>query len=249
MSADVTDATDAAPVPRRGERPTRPFSRFKLALWAIAFLLIGTSPLWAPLLMRRMAFFHVKRVEIIGARYVPPAEILARLHVDTNVSVWDPLGKLARRVETHPEVKSAKVERKLPGTLIVEVVERTPVALVPSANGFRVFDERGVLLPIDPTHAPVDAPVLDRADPTVLKLLGGLRQRLPSLYDRISAVRAVGSDELRFDLKTVPVRAMKNASLDRFADIDPVENDLAKRHLRVSEIDLRYRDQVIARLP
>lgn len=248
MSADVTESTVKSSPPDR-EKLSRRFSRLTLALWGIALLLVGASPLWAPLLMRRLAFFHVKRVEILGARYVSPAEVLARLHVDTNVSVWDPLAPLAARVETHPEVKSANVERKLPGTLVVEVVERAPVALVPGLDGFRVFDERGVVLPVDPTHAPVDAPVLDRPDPTVLKLLGGLRRELPSLYDRISAVRAVGSDELLLDLKTGPVRAMKDAPLNRFADIDPVENDLAKRHLRASEIDLRYRDQVIARLP
>jgi len=248
MSADVTESTvESSPSARA--KPSRRFRGVKPAFSGIALLLVVASPLWAPLLMRRMAFFHVKRVEIVGARYVPPAEVLARLRVDTTVSVWDPLAPLAARVETHPEVKSAKVERKLPGTLVVEVVERAPVALVPSVNGFRVFDERGVVLPVDPTHAPVDAPVLDRPDPTVLKLLGGLRRELPSLYDRISVVRVSGGDELLLDLKTGPVRAMKNTPLDRFADIDPVENDLAKRHLRVLEIDLRYRDQVIARLP
>jgi cell division protein FtsQ len=42
---------------------------------------------------------------------------------------------------------------------------------------------------------------------------------------------------------------MRDVTLDRLADIAPVEDDLAKKHLRVAEIDLRYRDQVIARLP
>jgi len=34
----------------------------------------------------------------------------------------------------------------------------------------------------------------------------------------------------------------------RLADIFPVESDLARRQLRAEELDLRYRDQVIARL-
>jgi hypothetical protein len=34
----------------------------------------------------------------------------------------------------------------------------------------------------------------------------------------------------------------------RLADIFPVESDLARRQARVKELDLRYRDQVIARL-
>jgi len=37
-------------------------------------------------------------------------------------------------------------------------------------------------------------------------------------------------------------------SVERLADIFPVETDLARRQVSVSELDLRYRDQVIARL-
>lgn len=256
MSADVTesivgvDAEEGGDLRRSGDHRTRRgFSAIKLWLAGIALLLAVAAPLWAPLLLRRSAFFRVRRVEILGARYVAPAELLARLRVDTTRSVWDPLQPLAARVASHPEVERASVHRKLPGTLIVEVVERAPVALVPGAAGFRAYDERGAMLPLDPTRASVDAPVLDRSDPVVLRLLGGLRRQQPTLYDRISVVRTVGADELLFETTTVPVRAMKNASLDRFVDIAPVENDLARRHLRPAELDLRYRDQVIARLP
>jgi cell division protein FtsQ len=42
---------------------------------------------------------------------------------------------------------------------------------------------------------------------------------------------------------------MRDVSVERLAEIEPVEDDLARRQLRAVEIDLRYRDQVIARLP
>ena len=44
------------------------------------------------------------------------------------------------------------------------------------------------------------------------------------------------------------VRVPIDLSVERLTDIDPVENDLARRQARVDELDLRYRDQVIARL-
>jgi cell division protein FtsQ len=59
----------------------------------------------------------------------------------------------------------------------------------------------------------------------------------------------VGVDELRIELQSHVVRAMKDVTLERLADIDPVEADLERKQLRAAEIDLRYRDQVIARLP
>jgi cell division protein FtsQ len=41
---------------------------------------------------------------------------------------------------------------------------------------------------------------------------------------------------------------MADVSVDRLAELVPVEQDLARRRLRAVEIDLRYRDQVIARV-
>jgi cell division protein FtsQ len=223
-------------------------AKLKLALLGVAALVVLGSPLWAPLVMRRMAFFHVKRVEILGARYVAPSDILTRLHVDTLASVWDPTSPLVARVEGHPEIQHAVVRRKMPGTLVVEVTERVPIALIPSPGGFRVFDARGVVLPIDPARVVVDAPVVMQRDTTVLRLLGAMRVAMPVLYARLSAVRAAGIGELLFELKTQPVRTMHDVSLERLAEIEPVEADLDRKQLHASEIDLRYRDQVIARV-
>jgi cell division protein FtsQ len=41
---------------------------------------------------------------------------------------------------------------------------------------------------------------------------------------------------------------MSDLSAARLADLLPVERDLERRRARVAEIDLRFRDQVIARL-
>jgi cell division protein FtsQ len=195
-----------------------------------------------------MAFFHVHRVEIVGTHYIAPTEILSRLRVDTLTSVWAPTAPLVARVQRHPAVQSAVISRKLPGTLVVEITERVPVALVSASGGFSVYDARGVALPIDLTSVTVDAPVLMQRDTALLRLLGVMRADMPSLYARLSTVRRAGRDELILQLKTTPVRVMQDVTLERLAELEPVEADLAKKQLRVSEIDLRYRDQVIARL-
>ena len=48
---------------------------------------------------------------------------------------------------------------------------------------------------------------------------------------------------------TVLVRAGVDVAPGRFADLGPVEDDLARRGVRAAELDLRFRDQVVARLP
>jgi cell division protein FtsQ len=236
-------ADSAAP---RGRLLSR---RLKLALAAIVVLLFIGSPFWAPLVMRRMAFFHVHRIEVVGAHYVAPSDILMRLKVDTMASVWDPTAPLAARVMTHAEVEHARVRRRLPGTLVVEITERVPVALVPAPKGFQVFDDRGRALPIDPARVTVDAPVLSQRDTAVLRFLGEIKRSMPEFYARVNTIAPVGADEMTIDLKSYPVRAMKDVNLERLTEIDPIEADLQRKQLRPAEIDLRYRDQVIARLP
>jgi len=237
--------------PAKGDaRPREPIlsTRYKLALAGIVVLLAVTSRFWGPLLMRRMDYFRVRRVEIVGARYVAPSDILAKLHVDTTASVWDPTSALVARVASHPEIQHVVVHRKLPGTLVIEVTERVPIALVPASGGMRVYDERGVALPIDPARVDVDAPVLAERDLALLRLLARIKRTMPTFYARVSDVRRAGRDDVLLVLDKESVRVMSDVSIERLAEVAPVEEDLARKQLRVAEIDLRYRDQVIARL-
>ena len=70
----------SAQKPTGGERSSDPIlsRKYKLALGGIALLLAVTGRFWAPVLMRRMDYFRVRRVEIVGARYVAPSDILSR---------------------------------------------------------------------------------------------------------------------------------------------------------------------------
>ena len=239
----MTDAV--APPPA----PPRRVARWKLVLLALLLLAAGSGPWWAPIGLRRLAFFRVRRVEIVGARFLPPSDILKRLAVDTTASVWDDLSPLEARVASHPEVRTVRVERRLPGTLVVHLTEHLPAALVPAPAGLRVYDARGVLLPIDPARTSVDAPILEQRDTALLRLLGELRDAAPAMYARVSEVRRTAPDELLLRVASLPVRATGDLTVARLAEVDVVEQDLARRQLRAAELDLRYRDQVIARLP
>lgn len=224
--------------------------RWRLVLGGVLLLVLLAGPLWGPRALRHLAFFRVRKIEVNGLRYTPASEVLARLKVDTTRSVWDPLAPLAARVMEHPQVESATVSRKLPGTLVVDVTERRPVALVPIGAELRAVDERGVTLPLDPSRTPVDAPVVTAPRAAgVYHLLGQMQREAPALYARISSIRPAGSGELLVQVADVPVRTMTSVTLARLSDIEPVERDLARRQLRAAELDLRYRDQVIARLP
>ena len=236
------------------EEIQKPAPRSKASRLIRAGLLVGgvllllSAPLWGRAVARRMSFFQVRDVEIVGAKFLSSSDIIGRLRVDTTASVWDDPRPLEERVSRHPQVKSVRVGRRLPGTLVVRVTENLPVALVPFREGLRPVDVDGKPLPIDPARANVDLPILSSADRTVLALLDRVRDGEPGLYERISEVRRISSMEILVLLNTVPVRMMSDVSPERFGEIVSVEQDLARRNARVAELDLRFRDQVIARL-
>ncbi len=60
---------------------------------------------------------------------------LARLDTD----------EVADRVRALPSVASVDVRRSWPHTLVIEVTERTPVAVVAATDGFVVLDASGVV--------------------------------------------------------------------------------------------------------
>ncbi len=218
------------------------------AALAAAALALALAPAWGPQVLGQLAFFRIRRVEVEGLHFLSPSDVLSRLQVDTSMSVWTDLAPLERRVARHPQVRDVTIERKLPGTLTVRVHENLPIALIPTREGYRPVDVGGRLLPIDPSRVRIDLPLLPRSDVAALQLLADVRGRLPALFGRISDVHRLGHDELVLQLDSLVVRADADLSAGRLADIIPVEGDLARRHRRVLELDLRFRDQVIARV-
>ena len=241
------------------ERLRRPGWRILGALFLVAVIMAAAWGVRAG--ARQMAFFRVRAVEVRGARYLQPSEIISRLKVDTLASLWDDLTPYRDRIRGHPQISDVTVSRRMPGTIVVTIKENLPVALIQTPTGLLPYDSLGKQLPIDPARTSLDLPIVATDDPVLLKLVGAIRAGEPDVFARIDEVRRTGRDEILLTLsrevtagvvppesKTLLVRVPVGLSVERLADIFPVESDLARRQVRVGELDLRYRDQVIARL-
>jgi cell division protein FtsQ len=246
------------------ERLGRPGWKILGALLLVGIIMAGA---WgARAAARQMAFFRIRAVEVKGVRYLQPSEIVSRLKIDTVASLWDDVEPYRNRILRHPQVSAVTITRRMPGTLVVTIKENLPVALIQTSTGLLPYDSMGKQLPIDPARTNLDLPIVATTDPVLLKLVGGIRATEPRVFARIEEVRRTGRDEILLTLsrsersagvtadvatpesRTLRVRVPVGLSVERLADIFPVETDLARRQLRVGELDLRYRDQVIARL-
>ena len=228
------------------ERLKKPGYRYVGAV--ILGVALLTSPRWGRAALHRMAYFHVRKLDIRGTTYLQPEDVVARLRVDTLRSIVDDVGPLEARLRSHPQVADVTITRRLPGTLVVTIRENMPVALVPRGDGLLPYDSAGRALPIDPSRAALDLPVLMQVNAPALRLMGELQATDPRLFASISEVAPAGQDLVFTLTSSLRVRASSGVAPQRFRDIFPVESDLARRNERAAELDIRYRDQVVARL-
>lgn len=126
----------------RRRRAVRRARRRRAALWGAgiaALALVAWATFWSPLLA-------VRAVEVAGGRHTSRARVEAAAGLVGDNLLLLSTTEVERRVERLPWVRRAVVERRLPDTVRVEVVERRP-AVVMTGRGTRwTLDARGRVL-------------------------------------------------------------------------------------------------------
>jgi len=143
------------------------------------------------------AQFAVKTIAVDGAVHTPRAALdaITRQYVGMNLFKID-IARVRRDLGALAWVRRVDIEEKIPDTLRIRIVERTPVALVMSDGPVRYVDDDGI------TFAELSAAVGDNDLPIIssargadilrcIALLRDLRARDPQLYARVSEVRPV----------------------------------------------------------
>jgi cell division protein FtsQ len=107
------------------------------------------------------ALFAAKDIQLRGSHRIPRAEVLslARVNDRSNVFHLD-ASAVERRLERDPRILEAHVTTSLPDRLMIEIVQRTPVAVVGSPEALVGAD--GVV--IGPAADTVDLPALIAPD-------------------------------------------------------------------------------------
>jgi cell division protein FtsQ len=111
--------------------------------------------------LRTSPRFDVKKVSVVGLKRVEVNQILARADLPDGANVFSVrLEDVRERVERLKWVRFAVVQRVLPDTIGIRVVERQPVGLGRIRSQILQFDAEGELLEQD-RGAGVNFPILD----------------------------------------------------------------------------------------
>jgi cell division septal protein FtsQ len=201
----------------------------------------------SPHLLRRVAFFRVRQVELVGLRYLAPEQVLQSLALAPDRNLFDPSGPLVGRATALPGVEWVRVRRRLPATLRLEFAERVPVAFVPGPEGMVALDADARPLPYDPTAAAFELPVIRRADTTIARVLALVRATDSLLYDRVDAAWADSPETIVMALEEGTVLLRDGPTSGEIRAVEAVRRHLVERGETFAELDGRFRGWVVVR--
>lgn len=162
-------------------------------------------------------------------------------------------GAIRQRLLQFGWVKDARVLRRLPDTLVIDIVERKPAALWQSQGQLALIDSDGVVLDRVPVDKMPDLPLLIGAGANGQEQqLSRLMATVPSLKPQLASATWVGGR--RWDLnfqsgETVALPEGEDAArsaLDKFARADKQSGLLGHGLIR---FDLRVPGKMIVQLP
>lgn len=211
-----------------------------IAALALALLVLGGRAG-----IRKISFFTIRRVELVGARYLDAASVANALELGKKANLFDPKGPWVARVRALPGIIDASVSRRIPGTLRVRVVEAEPVALAEKGDRLVLLDEFGSILPFNPARPAADLP-LTSSDSLVTQLLSRIRDVDPDLFARIQRGARVRGD-VALDLEEGRVFLRADADAADIQALSVVAGVLAREGKSWRELDGRYPPRIVVR--
>lgn len=200
------------------------------------------------------AGFEVAKVEVRGVERMDelPVYNIALGQVDRSMLALD-LTKVRGEMLKLGWVKDARISRRLPDTLVVDIVEREPVAVWQHDGQLHLIDVGGAVLQSVSTSAMPDLPLV--VGPNANQQTAGLNRLMenaPALKPMLAGATWVGNRrwDLRFQSgETLSLPEGDKASagaLVNFARMDGVNRLLGRG---IVKFDMRDPDRFVLRLP
>lgn len=131
---------------RHYKRQRQKRKRFAVLLSVLFLLLLVFAGVLASMLT---PLFNVRNIVVEGNKLVSSTDIVNALGTDENSKIFTiDKGLMKKRVETLPYVKSAKIQRRIWGSIVVEIEEAKVSGYIMHEKNAYLFDETGKIVNI-----------------------------------------------------------------------------------------------------
>jgi cell division septal protein FtsQ len=231
-----------------------------IALGSAAWASLG--PAWVRARLSSLRLFRIEAVQVSGNRTLTNAEVLAAAGVRQGESLIGIDLEAARaRLVGNARVREARLRRRLPGTLVVEIAERVPCVLVRADHDYLV-DAEGKVVAQAVSGSRPDLPVLTGVEAVAGALTARGAADLADGIELVAAIREVGFPAFSAishvdlsdpdDALIVPVagrplvHAGRRDAIGRLRRWHLVAPAMAQRWPELEYVDLRADGQVVA---
>lgn len=200
------------------------------------------------------AGFEVKRVEVRGVRNINELKVYEKAlgERDRAMPLVD-LGALRAELLELSWVRDARVSRQLPDTLVIDIVERQPHAVLRKADRFVLIDETGhELEAVSRKNAQGRLIVSGPGAGEHVVALAELLAAAPALKPRVAEAEWIGNRRWNLTFQTGQVLALPEGdkqsagALVTFARLDGTNRLLGGK---VTAFDMRASDRIYLRVP
>ncbi len=193
----------------------------------------------------------VADVKVEGRETTDRETIMTALGVRSGAPILAMSPKRAKeQLETLPWVRSAVVERRLPDTLYVRLVERKPLALWQHGGKLELIDHEGAVIPVTRLDRFAKLPMVvgDHAASHAAELLEMLATE-PDLAARVGAAIRVGNRRWNLLIdNTIDVLLPADAAASAWAQLARLERSSAILKRDVQTVDVRLPDRLVLRV-
>ena len=200
------------------------------------------------------AGFTVKRIDVVGLKNMESAPVyrIALAQQSMAMPLVDVDG-IRQQLLRYGWVKDARVSRRLPDTLAIDIVERTPAALWQDRDKLALIDAEGVVIDRVPVTDMPDLPLLIGPGANLRSSdLDRLLSVAPTIKPQLVSATWIGGRRWDLALQTGETIALPEGdeaarlALGKFADLDKSTGLLGRGLVR---FDLRLPGKMIVRLP
>jgi cell division protein FtsQ len=198
------------------------------------------------------AGFRLQEIYVEGRSRTPRDELLAALGVKRGDPILGiDLAAAQRRLEAISWVKTATVERWLPGELRLLISERAPIALWQNQGRYYLVDGEGQVVG-DEIEAYANLPLMvGEGAPDHASALIDLLSAEPDLESRVKAAQWVGDRRwtITFDRTEggVDVRLPEEDPLSAWHELARLDREQSLLERKIALIDMRLPDRLVLR--
>lgn len=200
------------------------------------------------------AGFEVRRVEVRGVKHLNELKIYERVLAERDQAMpLVDIEALRDELIQLSWVKDARVSRQLPDTLVIDIVERTPHAVLRKPGRFVLIDAEGnELEPVSAARAKGKLVVGGPGAGKQVVALSELLNAAPALQPQVREAEWIGNRRWNLKFKTGQVLALPEGeqaaakALMSFARLDGTNRLLGGK---VAAFDMRAPDRIYLRVP